>query len=212
MAILDREYKISAAPPAEESNSQRWDAAAAAFVNQVQSFLPELRADELEAMTQAIFNAHHQPVPSDAESALAAKLIGHNYTQSEKLQLEFTSLLRYFERRRALLHDALTATQVAELLGTTRQTPHDRIERGTLLAVFDKGIWKFPAWQFDPEGPDGVIEGLTDVLKTLNGSNFFKLNWLISPHRDLDGLAPLAALKQGQSEHVLQEARAVEVW
>lgn len=212
MAVFEREYRISAAPPVEEANSQRWDAATKAFLDQVQSFLAELRADELEVMTRAIHEAHYESAPSDSDSALALKLTGREYTQQEKLQLEFISLLQYFGRRQELLQDTLTATQVSKLLGTTRQTPHDRVEKGLLLAVLDKGIWKFPFWQFDPEGPNGVVEGLPEVLKALSGSSFAKLNWLVSPNRDLEGLTPITALKQGQQEKVLQEAQAVGVW
>jgi hypothetical protein len=126
--------------------------------------------------------------------------------------LEIATLLRYFRRRRELLQDSLTAKQVGELLGTTRQTPHDRAAKGSLLALLDKGMWKFPLWQFDPEGPDGVVEGLPEVLKALGGSNFSKLNWLVSPNCYLDGIAPIEALKRGDKERVLKEAEAVGIW
>ena len=98
---------------------------------------------------------------------------------------------------------------MAKLLGTSRQTPHDRIKSQTLLGVLDKGTYRFPAWQFDPEGPDGVIDGLPEVLRVLEVSDFAKLNWLMRPNPFLDGLTPLVALKQGQKERVIREAAAV---
>ena len=212
MALLEHEYRVSVESPIEEANLERWDAATKAFLEQVESFLPGLRASELEAMTKAISGVFQAPVSTDSESALALKLTGRQYTQQESLGLEIATLLRYFERRRKLLQNSLTAKQVGDLLGTTRQTPHDRAEKGSLLAVLDKGIWRFPSWQFDPEGPDGVVEGLPEVLKALGGSNFSKLNWLVCPNRYLDASAPIEALKRGCKERVLKEAAAVGVW
>src|SRR4051812_10526818 len=46
--------------------------------------------------------------------------------------------------RRELLAGTKTASEVAALLGTSRQTPHDRLESGTLIAVYDRGAWRFP--------------------------------------------------------------------
>lgn len=212
MVVQEHEYRVSVEPPIEEANLERWDAATKAFLEQVESFLPGLRASDLEAMTKAISEVCHAPVSSNSESALALRLTGRQYTQQESLRLEIVSLLRYFERRRELLQNSFTAKQVGELLGTTRQTPHDRAEKGSLLAVLDKGIWRFPSWQFDPQGPDGVVEGLPEVLKALGGSNFSKLNWLVCPNHYLDDLAPIEALKRGYKERVLKEAEAVGVW
>jgi hypothetical protein len=94
-------------------------------------------------------------------------------------------------------------------LGTSRQTPHDRVSSQTLLAIRNNGKLCFPSWQFDPEGSDGVIEGLPAVLKTLEISDYAKLNWLTRLNPYLDGQTPIQALKVGQKERVLAEASAV---
>ncbi|MGH3147230.1 MAG: hypothetical protein ACRDTR_15645, partial [Rubrobacter sp.] len=104
-----------------------------------------------------------------------------------------------------------TAPQVANLLDTTRQTPHDRVRSGTLLAVFDRGVWRFPAWQFDPEGPDGVIEGLPDVLQALHASPLAKASWLVRPNQYLEGRTPLETLKEGLKEPVKNAAETVGI-
>lgn len=131
---------------------------------------------------------------------------GYNYTPAEKIELELTTLQRYFERRRELLSNSFTTTQVAKLLGTSRQTPHDRVKNKSLLAVRDNGQWKFPIWQFDAEGADGVIDGLLEVLKNLSiNSEFAKLNWFMYPLPVLDGLTPVEALKQGLKTRVIAE-------
>lgn len=148
---------------------------------------------------------------SSPEAPLLQALIGHTYSRQETLELELESLFRYFERRRQLLWGALSATEVAKLLGTSRQTPHDRMKSQTLLGVLDRGAYRFPPWQFDPEGPDGVIDGLPEVLRVLDVSDFAKLNWLMRPNPFLDGLNPVQALKQGLKQRVIQEAMAVGV-
>lgn len=33
--------------------------------------------------------------------------------------------------------------------------------------MFDRGVWRFPSWQFDPEGPDETIDGLPEVLQQI---------------------------------------------
>src|SRR5690349_13699588 len=79
-------------------------------------------------------------------------------SREEQALVAFRSLLQLFEARRALLEeDTITAPQVAELLGVSRQTPLNRLRDKTLLAVLDRGAWRFPLWQFDAEGPDGVL-------------------------------------------------------
>lgn len=141
--------------------------------------------------------------------SLTYRISRRSFSESERIQLELDSLMAYFQRRRELLKDCLTTTQVAELLGTSRQTPHDRLKNRSLIGILENGFYRFPLWQFDPEGPDGVICGLPAVIKALDGSDFAKLNWLNRPNPILDGLTPITALKQGQQERVLQEASAL---
>jgi hypothetical protein len=120
-------------------------------------------------------------------------------------------LARQFTLRRQLLNDALTAVQVAELLGTTRQTPHDRYKAKTLLAIRDGGKLLFPIWQFDPSGPDGVLHGLRAVLKALDApmSELGRIAWFVSAKPQLQGRTPIEALRAGEVEDVVAEARAV---
>jgi hypothetical protein len=144
--------------------------------------------------------------PESREDDLAAAISGHRFNRQERLQLEMESLTQHFAHRRQLLADALTAPQVAKLLGTSRQTPHDRVASQTLLAIKDNGALRFPAWQFDPTGADGVVEGLPEVLKALPMSDYAKLNWLTRENPYLDGHPPIQVLKQGDKAAVLHEA------
>lgn len=159
----------------------------------------------IKAISEGLDEAHSASSNDDLVKAIT----GRSFTQEEKIQLEMQSLLTYFRHRRHLLEDSLTASQVAELLGTSRQTPHDRHRSKTLLGLRDNGVYHFPAWQFDPEGSDGVIFGFPEVLKALQVSDFAKLSWLMKPNLFLKGLTPVEALKRGQVEQVIQEAHGV---
>jgi hypothetical protein len=175
------------------------------------TLLKQLGASERGQVINGIrkITTYHDSPASSTEDNLVQALAGRAYSNKEKIELEIESLFKYFQKRKQLLADSLTAPQVAKLLGTSRQTPHDRLKKRSLLAVLDNGALRFPLWQFDPEGPDGVIDGLSEVLKKLAASDFAKLNWLVRPNPFLDGLTPVQALKQGDRERVIQEAASV---
>jgi Protein of unknown function (DUF2384) len=128
---------------------------------------------------------------------------------SEQALLAFRSLLQFFEARRDLLDGALTAPQAAELLGVSRQTPLNRVRDNTLLGVLDRGAYRFPVWQFDPQGEDGVLPGLPDVLAALEPQQpFAKLVWLRRPNPTLAGREPLDLLREREAEPVMDAAHA----
>lgn len=161
-------------------------------------------AQELERVTE---EADSLSPPSPPTKDLVTLLGGREYTVDERVRLEALSLLEEFRSRRALLQGALTAPQVGEILGSTRQMPHDRVRAGTLLAVMDRGALRFPAWQFDPEGENGTVPGLARVVKNLRLSPLGKVAWFTRPSPYLDGQTPLAALKAGQVHKVEELAR-----
>ncbi len=181
--------------------------------NLVVKFLHSLEQkdnSELQKVAFRLEKAVNQPKASDSERKLASLLTeGRSYTADEKFALETSAHLREFEHRRSVLEGALSTSQVAELLHTSRQTPHDRVKSGSLLAVRENGKLVFPAWQFDVTGPNGVLPGLPSVLASLNQNDFLKASWFIHPNRSLEGCTPAQALKAGDLEKVLIEARAV---
>jgi hypothetical protein len=128
---------------------------------------------------------------------------------SEQALLAFRSLLQFFASRRDLLEGALTAPQAAKLLGVSRQTPLNRVRDNTLLAVLDRGAYRFPIWQFDPQGEGGVLPGLSNVLDALEPQQpFAKLVWLRRPNPTLEGREPLELLRDRELEPVLDAAHA----
>lgn len=142
---------------------------------------------------------------------IAELLEGETWTPSEVANLETEAMADHIALRRELLADALTVSQVADFLGSSRQTLHDHVESGALLAVMDNGALRFPAWQFAAAKPDGVVAGLPEVVRTLALPVLSKIGWLVRPHSTLDNQTPLQALQAGELGRVLQVARAVGV-
>ncbi len=169
--------------------------------------LEALDPPELEILCHNILKVYREEPVSQG---LARKLQTREYSKKERVELEFATLYKYFENRRKLLESALNPTQVGKLLNVTRQTAHDRREAGTMLGVLENGVWKYPIIQFDPEGPNGVVDGLPDVLKALKVSELAKVSWLTRTNPVL-GSTPIDALKNGRKKDVLTEALAVGV-
>ena len=179
---------------------------------------------ELEAVIRVVERAF-EPVESSASSSedvtgkerLVEMLTGgRTYSAAERAALELAHLERSFEQRRRLLEGALSVDQVWKVLGCkTRQTVHDRRKAGTLLGVMEGGVWKFPFWQFDANGPDGVVVGLPVVLKALGQyapvSPLQKASFLIQPSPYFAGRSALEALKSGRVDDVVALARGVGV-
>lgn len=207
-------FRISAPAPTAKGAAARarQEKAAVRTVEALQHFLEEASPEDLEIVSSRIERALEPADVSDERRDLVSELAGgREHGRQERAALEMATLARSFRRRREVLEGSLTAPQVARLLDTTRQTPHDRMKSGTLLAVLDRGVWRFPNWQFDPEGPDGVVEGLPDVLRALHASPLARASWLVCPNQYLEGSTPLEVLKEGRKEAVRSAAETVGV-
>ncbi|BAC89274.1 hypothetical protein [Gloeobacter violaceus] len=169
--------------------------------------LKDLSVQEVQTFAQILKEQVHRSLENGSGEIDA--LLGRRYSLQDRAQLELESLARAFAHRREILTATISAPEVAKLLGTSRQTPHDRVKARTLLAVMDNGILRFPLWQFDPQGLDGVLAGLSAVLKALQVADFAKASWFVRPNPVLDGLSPADALKKGMLDRVLEEAAAV---
>jgi hypothetical protein len=175
--------------------------------------MPTPDVEELAGNLEEIVN--EVPVGSPQIPLVRVLAGGRDFNSHERFELETASLLQYFMRRRELLRESLTTREVSRLLNVSRQTPHDRVEKGSLVAVLDHGTLRFPVWQFDSEGPDGVIEGLPGVLRSLQVSPLAKISWLTTPNNALrihtkdSDITPLAALKSRQIQRVIELARGV---
>lgn len=168
--------------------------------------LPAAELSELALQTE------RAAIDESRESAGISALTGQPLAPREDVEAaRLRNLQRAFADRHKLLSDAIGVRDVAELLQVGRQTPHDRITAGTLLAAKNRGQWRLPIWQFDADGPDGVLQGLPDVLGALRGpiSDVGTIRWFTTPKDHLDGRTPLEALRQGQVDEVVQAAEAL---
>jgi len=176
--------------------------------------LDQLRRAPLDPSAQAaLLQALTSVAPR--EGAASAKVDGPlaewlGEPPANPAQLEFEALRRSFALRHQLLASTIGTAEVNELLAAgSRQTVHDRLKAGTLLGILDQGKWRFPLWQFDADGPNGVIDGLALVLPALQVSNLAKARWLQKPHPVFGGSTPVDLLRQGRLEDVLAEAGQV---
>jgi hypothetical protein len=97
-------------------------------------------------------------------------------------------------------------SEVAELLGITRQAVDGRRTRGTLLAVPQaNGEWVYPACQFTDAG---VLPGLDWFLKAFQVPEpWTQLSVLLAQSPRLDERTPLEALRTGDTEAARAVAR-----
>jgi hypothetical protein len=104
---------------------------------------------------------------------------------------------------------ALPASEVANVLGISRQAVDKRRKAGQLLAVTlpRRGL-QYPAWQFGERG--GTPAGLVEVLGALRMHDpWSQARFFVSGNDRLGGDRPLDRLRAGQAlEPVLQAARA----
>lgn len=194
-----------------ERSSRRTQAAARHLAQYFERALP---VDELECFAHRLGQqvATITPDAPDNRDALVARLSrGVILTAAERATLEAWAILARSQDRRDLLAGALKTSDVARLLGRSRQAVHDRVKAGTLLAIDDGGELRYPPWQFDPEGERGVISGLSEVLAALRVEPLSKARWLMRPNALFEGRTPLQALKDADKELVVAAARGVSV-
>jgi hypothetical protein len=100
----------------------------------------------------------------------------------------------------------LTAVEIGRALGISRQAVDKRRKRGALIGLdLGRRGFAYPAWQV---GPTGVLAGLPAVLAELgDDSAWGQAAFFLTTNVWLDGDTPLAALRRGESERVLQAAR-----
>jgi len=174
-----------------------------------QTLLDEESPTVLEAIADSL---HYVPEPEVDDDEFVSLLTDKEYSIPERKRLRILNTINSFHYRRELLKDTVDVNQVMEILGyDSRQAPLNRLKAHSLIAVKDNQKWWFPLWQFDAEKSDGVVEGLSRVLKALNCSNLGKVSWLVNPNPYFAGSTPLSVLKAGEVERVVESAQSVGV-
>ena len=121
-------------------------------------------------------------------------------------------IARGAEQKVELLKDAggaLPVSDVAKLLGISRQAVDKRRREGKLLAIPRGADYLYPACEF---ADDGVVPGLADILGQFGQQrSWAALAFLVTPDDQLGGLSPLQVLQQNDAslrEPTLRLARA----
>ncbi|RMH19668.1 MAG: hypothetical protein D6696_10000 [Acidobacteria bacterium] len=150
--------------------------------------------------------------PSDFEVLLRAvlqaqKSLVARHAEDRPLLL---AQLRGQQARLALLElegGTVPATRVAEILGISRQAVNKRRQAGKLLALpLGRHGFAYPVWQL---AASGVLPGLEAVLERLRDHDpWMQARFFLRPNPRLGGATPLAVLRRGDVEAVLEAAAA----
>ena len=202
--------KLSLTPTQGQQERALHRSVLASTVHLLQHVFEQATSDDLRATDRVLSRIGTTIADEPDQAALVRRLTGGRVCSSlEQVALETSNLQRLFASRHALLGGAVPASEVARLLGVSRQTVYERARKGTLLAVEEGDARRFPAWQFDPEGPRGIVAGLPDVLRALPVSSYARALWLMRPNPTFEGRTPLETLKAGERERVLSLAASV---
>ena len=129
-------------------------------------------ADEADEVDHSVWGSP----PDDARLAEARRV-------AQRAQQEALS---------AVMADALTRQEAAELLGISPQAVSKRHAAGALVALTRGRELHFPAWQFH-EG--ATLPRLAGVIAAYPGGALSLSTWAVTPTADLDALAPAHALR-----------------
>ena len=203
------DFRLSLPPAQGQEERALHRSVLASTVHVLQHVFEQATPDDLRAADRVLSRITPHTDGSEQRSPVQRLTGGRTYSPLEQVTLEAANLQRLFDSRHAFLDGAVSASEAARLLRVSRQTVYERARKGTLLAVEAGGARRFPAWQFDPEGPGGVVAGMPDVLRALPASSFAKALWLTRPSPTFEGRTPLETLKAGERERVLEAAAAV---
>lgn len=97
-----------------------------------------------------------------------------------------------------------SSTEMARRLGMTRQGVDKRRRKGTLIAVkLGKRGYQYPVWQADVDGLDVVLAAMPDI------GPWGQWAYMLSAEGLLDDETPLAVLRRGEIERVLDAVEMI---
>jgi hypothetical protein len=123
----------------------------------------------------------------------------------------FGAELAQLAATRATLQAAIgghvSVAETAKILGvSSRQAVHQRIERGTLLAMDVAGQIVVPTYQFDGNRVRPEITRTAKLLGPAGLSDVAVVSWFTTPQPELDGIAPAKWLAAGSDATRVYEA------
>ena len=124
----------------------------------------------------------------DTEDAVAASLWADLETRTNRARL---------------LADCISSSEAGELTHRSRQAVERQRKEGNLLALRVGREWRYPKWQFEMDGPRGLLPGLGTVIRSLRLSPFGAALWLTTPNAQLGNRKPVELLRRRQSDRVV---------
>jgi hypothetical protein len=125
--------------------------------------------------------------------------------------------LRGIHRKKEVLQaegGSVGTAEAAQILGgISKQAVDKRRERGTILALpRGGGEYAFPLWQFNEGSRDGLLPGLTKVLRSFSvEAPWVRAEFMLASNDRLGGKRPLDALREGEAEAAARAASAYGV-
>lgn len=120
---------------------------------------------------------------------------------------EYLVKLRGAIQKQKILEDeggVIGPSEVAKLLGISRQAVSQRRAAGKLLAVPIAGSFAYPVWQFrETETIDGLEQVLSEIAEH---DAWMQMVFFLNNSLALNGQRPLDALRQGKLPQVLRAA------
>jgi biotin operon repressor len=137
--------------------------------------------------------------------ALKARSPANEFAVNEPLA---TARLRGVERQHNLVEQSggmLNGEGVAKLLGISRQAVDKRRRQNRLIGLTQgRRGYAYPIWQFDN---GKTLSNLENVLNQLrNHDPWMQLTFFLNANDRLEGSSPLAMLRSGKVEPVLEAA------
>ncbi len=168
------------------------------------SHLQELDPDRRRSLARGLRGAVEEYRARPAADPFAE--VDEPLSEEEAVAAVLWADLEAEEQRARLLRESVSAAEAGRLTGRSRQAVERQRRDGRLLALRVGRQWRYPAWQFDADGPGGLVPGLPEVVARLFLSPAGAAAWLTAPRPELDGDTPLRRLERRDTEPVLRLA------
>jgi len=154
--------------------------------------------------------AHASDAPNDLAVLLRALSSGELLEDLRSVEPLAPAFIRGIEAQRRLLEEhggTLSASQVAQVLGISREAVDKRRQSHSLIALSTgKHGYRYPVWQFTKSGS---LPGLKDVIHALEPHDeWMQIAFFVSKNPRLQDETPIEMLKAGELKEVINAASA----
>ncbi len=168
------------------------------------SHLQELDHERRRSLARGLRGAveEYRARPTDDPFAEVDEPLGEEEAVASLLWAD----LEVEEHRARLLRESVSAAEAGRLTGRSRQAVERQRRDGRILALRVGRQWRYPAWQFEKDGPGGLVPRLPEVVAHLLLSPAGAAAWLTTSRPELSDDTPLSRLRRRDAEPVLRLA------